>query len=229
MDVSQHSLKVNLKILEKSILETKHPSVNNGILVLVPRLLDISRLDDVAALLDDIQLDQAVVAGALVLDSIELLLVEAVHVADVAKPRVQQAEVLGGHSRLDTSAAVVTTDDDVLDAEVLDGVVDDAHGVEVSVAHEVGDVAVDKCLAGLKAADLLGGDAGVGASDPEVLWCLAGGEVLEEVGVDLGLVLGPGAVVVEEPVMALLEILCDVLFGHCAPLWFWSGYWVLCG
>jgi hypothetical protein len=34
---------------------------------------------------------------------------------------------------------------------------------------------------------------------------------------------------VEEPVMALLEILCDVLFGHCAPLWFWSGYWVLCG
>lgn len=229
MDVGQYSLKVNLKILEKSILETKHPSVDNGILVLVPRLLNVSRLDDVATLLDDIQLDQAVVASALVLDRIELLLVKAVHVADVAKPRVQQAEVLGGHSRLDTSAAVVTTDDDVLDAEVLDGVVDHAHSVEIGVAHEVGDVAVDKCLAGLKAADLLGGDAGVGASDPEVLGCLAGGEVLEEVGVDLCLVLGPGAVVVEEPVVALLEILCDVLFGHCAPLWFWSGFRVLCG
>lgn len=203
--------------------------MNNRVLVLVPRLLNISRLDDVATLLNDIQLDQAVVASALVLNCIELLLVKAVDVADVAKPWVQQAEVLGGHSRLDTSAAVVTTDDDVLDAEVLDGVVDDAHGVEIRVAHEVGDVAVDKCLARLKAADLLGGDARVGASDPEVLRCLAGGEVLEEVGVDLGLVLGPGAVVVEEPVVALLEILCDVLFGHCAPLWFWSGFWVLCG
>lgn len=142
---------------------------------------------------------------------------QTVDVTDVSQPRVQKAEVLGSHGRLDTTAAVVTTDDDVLHAEVLDGVVDDAHGVEVSVADEVGDVAVDKCLAGLEAADLLGGDARVGASDPEVLGGLAGNEVLEEVGVDLGLVLSPLAVVDEQPVVALLEVLCDVLFGHVAP------------
>ena len=100
---------------------------------------------------------------------------------------------------------------------MLDGVVDDAHGVEVSVADQVGDVAVDKCLAGLEAADLLGGDARVCAADPEVLGGLAGGEVLEEVGVDLGFVLCPLAVVDEQPVVGLLEILCDVLFGHVAP------------
>lgn len=83
---------------------------------------------------------------------------QTVDVADVSQPGVQKAEVLGSHGRLDTSAAVVTADDDVLDAEVLDGVVDDAHSVEISVADEVGDVAVDKCLAWLKAADLLRGD-----------------------------------------------------------------------
>lgn len=142
---------------------------------------------------------------------------EAVHVADVSQPGVQQPEVLGCHGGLDAAAAVVAADDDVLDAEVLDGVVDDAHGVEVSVADKVGDVAVDKCLAGLEAADLLGGDARVGASDPKVLGGLAGGEVLEEVGVDLGLVLSPLAVVDKQPVVALLEVLCDVLFGHVAP------------
>lgn len=179
--------------------------------------MNVGRLDDVAALLNDVELDEPVISLALVGNGIELLLVKAVHVADVSQPGVQQTQVLGCHGGLDTAAAVVAADDDVLDAEVLDGVVDDAHGVEVSVADEVGDVAVDKCLAGLEAADLLGGDARVGASDPEVLGSLAGNEVLEEVGVDLGLVLSPLAVVDEQPVVALLEVLCDVLFGHVAP------------
>lgn len=214
----QDRLKVDLEILEQTVPEAKDPAVDDGVLVLGVRLLDVGRLDDVAALLDDVELDQTVVAGGLVLNGVELLLVQAVDVADVSQPGVQETEVLGGHGGLDAAAAVVAADDDVLDAEVLDGVVDDAHGVEVSVADEVGDVAVDKCLAGLEAADLLGGDARVGASDPEVLGGLAGREVLEEVGVVLGLGLGPGPVVVEQPVVALLEVLGDVLFSHLAPV-----------
>ena len=57
-------------------------------------------------------------------------------------------------------------DDDVLDLEVLHGVLDDGEGVEVSGDQDVGDVAVDEDVAGVEAED--GGlrAARVGASDP---------------------------------------------------------------
>lgn len=218
LDVGQLSLKVDLEILKQAVVEVEDPAVDDGVLVLGKGLLDGGGLDDVAALLEDVELDEAVVALGLVGDSVELLLVQAVDVADVTQPGVEQAEVLGGHGGLDTAAAVVAADDDVLDAEVADGVVDDGHDIEVGVADEVGDVAVDEGLAGLEAGDLLGGDARVAAADPEILGVLALSEGGEEAGILLGLLGGPGAVVVEEAVVRLLEILGDVLLSHGAPV-----------
>ena len=46
---------------------------------------------------------------------------------------------------------------------------EDRQQVEVRVDHEVGDVAVDEHLPGLKAHDRVGGYARVGAPDPKVL------------------------------------------------------------
>jgi hypothetical protein len=43
-------------------------------------------------------------------------------------------------------------------------VVNDGHDVEVGVADEVGDVAMDEHLAGAEARNGFGGDAGVGAA-----------------------------------------------------------------
>lgn len=148
--------------------------MDDGVLILGVRLLDVGRLHDVAALLQDVELDEALVSVILVLDGVQLLFVETVNVTNVSQPGVEEAKILGGHGGLDTTAAVVTADDDVLDAKVADGIVDDAHGIEVGVADEVGNVAVDKGLTGLEADNLLGGDARVGASDPEVLGGLAG-------------------------------------------------------
>jgi hypothetical protein len=59
----------------------------------------------------------------------------------------------------------VAADDNVLDLQVTDGVVDDGHGAQVDCGDDVGDVAVDKDLAGVEAHDLVCGDAAVGAAD----------------------------------------------------------------
>lgn len=186
-------------------------------MVLGVRLLDGGGFDNVAALLDDVELDKAVVAGALVLDGVQLFLVQAVDVPDVPKPGVEEAEVLGGHGGLDAAAAVVAADDNVLDLEVLDGVVEHRGDVEVDVAHQIGDVAVHEGLAGLEARDLLGGDARVAAADPQVLGLLARAEFGEEVWV-LGLLLGrPLGVVLEHTVVRLLQVPGDLLVRHDAP------------
>lgn len=136
----------------------------HGELILGPTLLHRGGLDYIPALLMDIQLDQAIVLLILVCDGVQLFLVQAVDVADVSQPRVKQAHVLGCHGGLDTAAAVVAADNNVLDFEVADRVVNDGHDVEVDVVNEVGDVAVDEHLAGLEARDGFGGDAGVGAA-----------------------------------------------------------------
>lgn len=209
LHLGQHGLEINLEVLEQAVVEAKDPAVDNGVLVPGVALLDSGRLDNVAALFLDVELDEAIVAGVVVVGGgkgVELLLVQPVDVADVTQPRVQEAEVARGHGGLDAAAAVVAADDDVLDAEVAHGVVDDAHDVEVRVADEVGDVAVDEGLAGLEAGDLLGGDARVGAADPEVLGALAGRELGEVAWVGRGFGGGPGAVVVEEPVVGLGEV-----------------------
>lgn len=218
LDVVEHRLKVNLQILEKTVVEAKHPSVHNGELVLAVRLLHVGRLDDVAALLNHVELDQPVISSSLVCDGVELLLVKSVDVTDVSQPRVEEAEILGRHGRLNAATAVVAANDNVLDAKVVNSIVDNAHNVKISVANEVGNVAMDKCLARLQARNLFRGDTRVGASDPQVLWVLAGREVGEEVGVLFLLLGGPAAVVLKEPIVALLEILLDVFLRHCAEV-----------
>lgn len=153
------------------------------------------------------------------------MLVQAVDVPDVPKPGVEDAEVLWGHGGLDAAAAVVATDDDVLDLEVLDGVVEDGSDVEVDVADQVGDVAVDKGLAGLEAGDLLGGDARVAAANPQVLGLLAGAELGEELGVLCLLVGGPLGVVLKHTVVGLLQVAGDLLVRHDAPEVALGGGW----
>ena len=54
----QHVLKVDLKILEQTVMQVKDPAVNNGIVVFLEALLDGSSLDDVTARLNDIQLNE---------------------------------------------------------------------------------------------------------------------------------------------------------------------------
>lgn len=85
----------------------------------------------------------------------------------------------------------MAADDDVLDAEIGDGVLDHAGGGEVTGVQDVGDVAVDEDLARVGAAEGGFGHAGVGAAEPEDAGGLALGTAGEEVGVALGGLGGP--------------------------------------
>jgi hypothetical protein len=89
---------------------------------------------------------------------------ESIHIPDVTQPRVQDPQVFGCHGSFDTAAAVVPADDNVLYFEMTDCVVYDTHDVEIGVANEIGDVAVNEHLARLEASDGFGRDAGVGAA-----------------------------------------------------------------
>lgn len=214
LDTMQHGLVIHLEVLEQAVLKPEHPAVDDGELVLGVGLLDGGGLDDVAALLDDAELNEAVVAGRLVRDAVELLLVQAVDVPDVSKPRVEQAKVLGRHGSLDAAAAVVAAHDNVLDLQVAHGVLDYAHHVQVRVHHQVRDVAMHEGLAWGQARDHLRRDPRVAAPDPEVLGRLACRQLGEELGVLLPLLLRPRAVVLEQTVVRLLEVLGDIGLRH---------------
>jgi len=62
----------------------------------------------------------------------------------------------------------------------------DREAIEVGVNDDVGDIAMHEHLAGEKADDLVGGNAAIGAADPEVFRLLLVGEFAEETGVFLG-------------------------------------------
>lgn len=216
LDVMKYFLVVDLEIFQQAILEAEYPAVHHGVLVLGVGLLNSSRLDDISALLLDAEFHEAVISRRFILDAVELLLVETVDVADVPEPRVQQAQVLGCHGSLDTATTVMTAHDDVLDVQMSHGVLDDAHDVEIRVDNQIGDVAVNKGLAGLQTRDQLCGDARVTASDPKILGGLSGAQLGEVLGITLPLLSSPGLVVFKQAIVGLLEILGDIRRRHVA-------------
>lgn len=149
-------------------MQVKDQSMDNGELIPVVALLNSGSLDDVPAGLDHIELNQSVVSLTLIGNSVKLLLVQAVDVADVAEPGVQQSQISGGQGSLDTTTVVVATDNDMLDSQVSHGIVDDGHDVEIDIGDQVGDIAVDEDLACLQAHDLIGWDTAVTASNISV-------------------------------------------------------------
>lgn len=179
-------------------------------------MLYICSLEDITALLDNVELHQAVVSLVIIGDGIQLLLVNSVDIANVSQPGVEQAHILGCHGSLDTTAAVVAADYNMLDLEVVDSIVDDAHDVEVGADDHVGNVSVDKGLAGLQTSDLLGGNARITASHPEILGGLAGSQTSKELGVVLQPFSGPFLVVLKEALVVLAQVFLDVVvvFRH---------------
>jgi hypothetical protein len=157
----QLPLMIKLEVLEQPIPKPKHPPMHHRELIFRPTLLHRGCLDNIPTLFMHIQLHQPIILGLFALNFIELVLVQAVHVADISQPGIEQAHVFGRHGGFDAAAAVMAADDNVLYFEVADGVVDDGHDVEVDVVDEVGDVTVDEHLTGFETCDGFGGDAGV--------------------------------------------------------------------
>ena len=111
---------------------------------------------------------------------------------------VDEAPALAVHRGSYAPAAVVADDQHVLHLEHVDGELQHGEVVRILRRGEVGDVTVDKELAGIQAHDLVRGYPAVGAADPQIFGSLLTLQPLEEAGVDGELALGSGAVVLLE-------------------------------
>ena len=117
--------------------------------------------------------------------------------ADAASQRrglVRQRQGGQGECRLHPAAAVVAAEHHPLHLKVVEGILQDAHDVVVGGVEHVGDIAVDKELAGLTAGEHLGGHAAVGAADPQRVGPLPVDPFFEIVRVMLTLLQRPAAV-----------------------------------
>ncbi len=117
--------------------------------------------------------------------------------ADAASQRrgfLRQRQGGQGERRLHAAAAVVAAEHHPLHLKVVEGILQDAHDVIVGGVEHVGDIAVDKELAGLTAGEHLGGHAAVGAADPQRVGPLPVDPFFEIVRVMLTFLQRPAAV-----------------------------------
>ena len=117
--------------------------------------------------------------------------------ADAASQRrglLRQRQGGQGERRLHAAAAVVAAEHHPLHLKVVEGILQDAHDVVVGGIEHVGDIAVDKELAGLAAGEHLGGHAAVGAADPQRVGPLPVDPFSEIVRIMLTLLQRPAAV-----------------------------------
>ena len=93
-------LEVDGDLLEDALLGVEHHGVDarnrgaSGLGGLHALLLNDTRLEDVDAGLDDVQLNQLAVLLLLALDLVELCAVDSGHVANAAEPVLDEPEVL---------------------------------------------------------------------------------------------------------------------------------------
>ena len=88
--------------------------------------------------------------------------------ASMPQPVVDQSQRRTRERGADTSASVMTADDDVLDGKDVDGVLQHRQAVQIGVHDDVRHVAVDEQLTGEQVDDFVGGHAAVGTTDPEI-------------------------------------------------------------
>ncbi len=117
-------MEVDVEVLEQAAGDVVDPAVDCGGAAFEEVALDDGVFDDVQALLADVEFDEAAVSHGRVFDGVEFCAVKSVDVADFAEPSVEDAEVAGLHGGAYAAAVVMSTNDDVVDLEVVDGKVD---------------------------------------------------------------------------------------------------------
>jgi len=190
--------KADAEMADQSVLKAVDPAVDGEGLASFPSGLDDGGFGGVDDLVDDVEFAHAVLARFLVRIAGQMIGVLEGDVLDVAQPVVDETEFLGAHGGADTAASVVAADDDVPDAEDVDGILHDGEAVEVAVNDDVCDVAVDEDFTGEEAADFIGGDAAVRAADPEVSGGLLARKSGKEFGIAFADRFGPLAVIFEQ-------------------------------
>src|SRR5450432_2550413 len=128
----------------------------------------------------------------------ELRLMFPLNVLNVSQPVVNQTQLLVTQSGEYTTATIVPANDDVAYAQDLDGELNGREAIQVSVNHQIGDVAMNEHLTGLGVDDLVGWHTAIRAADPEILRRLLRRQASKEVGVLLDHLGSPGTVVLKQ-------------------------------
>lgn len=150
------TLDAESQIPDDTIAQSVAPSMDTQLLAPRPGLLDNTGMADIQCRLDDVQLcQQILLLFASVGEGIELLAVDRVQILDVPQPVIDHSKLLLGQRGSDTSAAVMSADDNVANLENVDGVLEDRQQVHIGVGDDIGDVAVDENLAGIQVDDLV--------------------------------------------------------------------------
>lgn len=112
-----------------------------------------------------VELGHALDLGSLVLDRVEFLLIQVARHLQGADPDVEHAADGSVSERcLGAAAGRVPAQHNMLDVQMVNGILNDRQGVDVVRLDDVGDVAVDKHIAGLQAEDGRLGAPRVGAA-----------------------------------------------------------------
>ena len=116
-------------------------------------------------------------------------------IADIPEPWIEDTHIFLRHCRLDPSAVVVPADDDMFHLEVIDGIVDDTHHIDIYTDDQVADVAVHKDFSWLGTHHLFCRDPAVTASDIEIVRVLIYGQLLKKFSVRCFLLCDPFGIV----------------------------------
>ncbi len=156
------------QIPDHPVLEIVDPAMHRQGLLPSPGILNACGLADMDDLFDDIEFTQSVMTGICLENCPQITAKFVIDVAYVANPIVRQpdAPVLKGGAH--TRAAVVPHHNDVLHIKVLNRKLNDGQNIQVSVNHQIGNVAVNKNLSWSQARDLIGRHSRVGATDPQI-------------------------------------------------------------
>src|SRR5262245_4485185 len=157
--------------------------MNGKVLAARPRLRHEDIRSHVPDLLDHVKLAKAIEAVALVPHGVELGAMRSIDVANGMQPVVYETTAPsidgGGHPR----TPIMPHDHDVPHLQHIHRELQHGEIVGILRRREIGDIAVDEQLSGIKAHDRVRGYAAVGAANPQILWRLLSFEAPKKVRV----------------------------------------------
>ena len=135
-------------------------------LLVFPSILNNSCLSQVKDLLLYIFLYKFIPAFFLVFDRVEFVLVEAINVFDIPDPVVDYTYGAAVHSCLHTTAAIVTTNNDMAYFKSVNSEIENTEQVQISVHNHVRDVSMHENFTWLGPDNDIGGYSTVRTPDP---------------------------------------------------------------
>ena len=134
------------QVMQDAVSDAEYPAMDFQLLTTFPCILDNVGMTDIGDLFNDIEFAQTVQLLFPVSQFVQLLLVLPINILDPAYPVINQAMFLAVNGRPDTATTVMTTDNNVLDFQDINGILQHGQAVQIGVNNKVGDIAVDEHL-----------------------------------------------------------------------------------